>query len=433
MKKRVSWKLLVGVQLLVIVAFSGAFLMRRTEARSPQSLLRPVPINPWSEKFTPVPVSRNLPIQIVKHYNRPDLVSDEDLAAVLSRIQPIFPRRQMKPNFIEHAIRTWGVTATFQNPDAVSGQEMLSFLTDTASFVSSWGNEIQPILQERPKGVGIHWGTDQCASYHHDHLLACVTEANAPLDTPVYGPARQNNTLYNVLQEAMRDFRLDERETEWTAMAFGLWIAPVNEWVGSEGRHYSFDLLADRLMRGKRTLGVCSGTHRVYSLVLLIRLDDEYGILSRETRAAAYQYVAEVRDAIMESQFEDGRWPSNWPDGKAAVENPIDDPEYRQVIATGHHLEWMSIAPPDLLIPEPQIKKAMNWVINNTKSKSKEEIFDKFTFYSHVGTALSNWRQVHPADFWREWEAQHPYVPTVDTNDADAPVKTESAEATPAE
>ncbi|WP_437226211.1 hypothetical protein SH661x_004466 [Planctomicrobium sp. SH661] len=421
MKTRYSWKLFAAVQVVVVGGFGAAFLLATPEARS--MVRHELPLSK-GELFTPVPVTRNLPIQISKPYNRPDLISDDDLGAVLKQIQPIFDRNEMKPNFVEHALRTWGVDATFQNPNAVSGKDMLAFLTDTARFVDSWGKKIQPLLQERPHGIGIHWGTDTGASYHHDHLLACVTEANAPLDTPVYGPSRRNATLYDVLQESLRDFRLDERETEWTAMAFGLWICPEHEWVGSEGRHYSFDLLADRLMRGERTLGVCAGTHRVYSLMLLIRLDDEFHILKPETRTVVYSYLEGVRDAIMASQFEDGHWPTNWPEGKLALENPIDDPEYRRVIATGHHLEWMSIAPKELLVPDEQLKKAIDWVIATTVKQPKSEIKKSFTFYSHVGAALCNWRQVRPADYWRQWESTHPYDPSEETEPAQA---TESA------
>ena len=36
---------------------------------------------------------------------------------------------------------------------------------------------------------------------------------------------------FDVLQEALRDFRLDETEVEWSALAFGLWIAPQKTWT----------------------------------------------------------------------------------------------------------------------------------------------------------------------------------------------------------
>jgi len=92
---------------------------------------------------------------------------------------------------------------------------------------------------------------------------------------------------------------------------------------------------------------------------LLIRLDDEFHILSTEMRERSMQHLRNVRDLIMVSQFEDGHWPSNWMDGADAVSKPIDDPLYKKVIATGHHLEWLAIAPEELhpprVVPSSQL------------------------------------------------------------------------------
>lgn len=418
MKVRTGWKSLIGLHLLVGGALLGAVVFAPVDARS---LAREEILGEPS--FRPVPIPRSQPLRAQPLYNRPDLVSDEDLAAVLQQVRPPFGHKEMKPNFVEHALRLWGVDATFANPKIVSGKEMLEFLTDHRSYVTSWGTDIEPLLGAGPdEGVAVRWGVDRCASYHHDHLLACVTEGGAPLDTPVYGPGRTNHTLYNLVQQSLRDFRLDERETEWTAMAFGLWIAPQREWIGSGGRHYSFDLLVDRLLRGEMQTGVCVGTHRVYSLMLLVRLDDEHDILTDAGRAKAWAYLESVRDRISASQLPDGHWPSNWPQGAAAVEHPIEEDLYKQVIATGHHLEWLSIAPPELHPGEAQVHKAMEWIIRTTKERSHEEILANFTFFSHVGAALSNWRQVRAADFWRKWEADHP-VPAEQEFDPDAPAK----------
>ncbi|WP_417851054.1 hypothetical protein [Thalassoglobus sp.] len=412
MKKKSTFKTFSIVQLLVLGAFSIALIVSNSQARTDLKVQFL-----GKEPFVPVPIPREEPVQIEREYNRPDLVSDEALAAVLEKIQPRFDHTEMKPNHIEHALRTWGVKATFQNPNAVSGQEMLRFLTDHSVYIDSWGERMKnfPLLEEKPTGIRVRWGKEICASYHHDHLIACVTEAGARLDTPVYGPSRSDHTLYDVVQESLRDFRLDEREVEWTAMAFGLWIAPTNEWVGDGGRKYSFDLLAKRLMRGQKELGVCSGTHRVYSLVLLIRLDDKFeNILSDPVRDTVYAHLEDVRDLIIVSQFPDGSWPGNWPDGAEAVSNPSDEDIYKKVIATGHHLEWLSIAPKDLHPPDEQIKKAVDWVVATTKSRTRAEIKQRYTFFSHVGSALANWRQVHPADFWHEWEREHPYDPALE-------------------
>lgn len=405
MKRRgPTWIAVLGVQVVVAAAFATAY-----EVSSPLS--KEVLREEWSRQdpFEPVPIPRTTPLRIEPLYDRPDLVSDEDLAAVLDQVQPRFEKERLSPNHVEHALRTWGVGATFQNPAVMSGAEMTAYLTDHARFSQAWSEETAPLVQERPNGIAINWGRIAGASVHHDHWLASLTEAGAHLETPVYGPSRYESSLYDVVQESLRDFRLDERETEWTAMSFGLWIPPTRSWKGGDGRYMSFDLIARRLMRGQKELGVCSGTHRVYSLMLLVRLDDEFHILSDSARNEVWTYLESVRDAITHSQFEDGHWPTNWWAGAAALEDPRDDPLYKVVITTGHHLEWLAIAPRELHPPEENIRKGMEWIIATTKSQTLKEIRSRYTFFSHVGAALALWRSVRPADFWREWETTHPF------------------------
>lgn len=398
---RASWKPFLLVQALLLAVLGTALGMAGGSSRSlvNQQLLARSP-------YQSVAIARNEPLTIAPLYDRPDLVSDADLAAVLRQIQPRFPREKMKPNHVEHALRAWGIHATFADPQVASGKELAEFLTDNAKYVESWGESMRPLLEQRSNdALAVRWGMSEVGgSVHHDHWLASLTEAGAKLDTPVFGPGRSGHTLGDVLQESLRDFRLDERETEWTAMAFGFWIAPTKQWTGGDGRQYSFDLLATRLMRGQKQLGVCAGTHRVYSLAVLLRLDDEFKILSSERRAEIVAYLESVRDDIAASQFPDGHWPSNWPDGAAAVKSPIEEELYKQVIATGHHLEWMAIAPRELHVCDEQIKRAIDWVVATTKSQSQDDILQRYTFFSHVGNALALWRNTRPATFWKNWE-----------------------------
>jgi hypothetical protein len=79
------------------------------------------------------------------------------------------------------------------------------------------------------------------------------------------------------------------------------------------------------------------------------------------------------------------------------------------VIATGHHLEWLAIAPEMLHPPREQIRKAAKWIIQDTLQQSDETLSEHYTFYSHVGNALALWRKTRPADFWQRWRETHPY------------------------
>ena len=397
--RRPSLFVILVVQCLTVGAFAVAWAMGRPEAKA---VVETEILN--RDSFQHVSVPREKPLRIEPLYNRPDLVSDEDLIAVLKQVQPRFPRKGLKPNHVEHALRTWGIGAEFRDPAVLSGKEMYEFLTDHGKYINSWGQEIAPLLQDVSTGVSIRFDRAEGGSIHHDHWLACLTEAGVGLNDPVYSPGRKNATIRTVLDQALRDFRLDERETEWTALGFGLWIAPQKEWIGGDGRHYSFDLISQRLRRGQKELGVCSGTHRVYSLMALIRLDDQFDILSDAEHKNAWGYLESVRDRITESQFLDGHWPSNWPDGQAAIEKPVEDELKNTVIATGHHLEWLSIAPKELHPPEEKIQRAMQWVIKTTKELPQEKILENYTFFSHIGSATAMWRKTSPEAAWEAWE-----------------------------
>jgi hypothetical protein len=249
--------------------------------------------------------------------------------------------------------------------------------------------------------VQINWGKKPGESVHHDHWLACLTEAGVPLDTPIFGPNRRGDTLEDALQEALRDFDPNERETEWSVMAFGMWLPPDHKsWTNRDGRHIDFNLLAETEMRGASRFGVCGGTHRVYSLMALLRLDDEYKLLAPPVREAVYDHLRGVRDAITLSQQEAGNWGTDWPNGKSAHDRPLDEPNYRRVIATGHHLEWLAIAYPDLHPNRDVVRKAAAWLVKTTRDIPQEELLGQYTFFSHVGNALSLWRKTHPADAW---------------------------------
>ncbi len=366
-------------------------------------------------------LTRVEPLRVAPLFDRPEMVSDEDLAAVLWQIRPEFPRKELRPNLVEHAIRAWSVQAEFHDPAILSGQEMLDFLLDHGTYLLSWTDKDTPLLEDRGTGVGVNWGRYRSASVHHDHMLASVTEAGARLDSTVFLPSQRVLTLEDVLREALRDFRLDERETEWSALAFGLWLPPAKNWRAADGRELSFDLLAQRLIRGHLELGVCSGTHRVYSLMLLWRLDQEFDILGDEMADRVYAHLELVRDLISDSQFEDGHWPSNWDAGAQALINPRKDELKDIVIATGHHLEWLAIAPPELHPPQAHIEKAADWIIKTTKQQSHAGILARYTFFSHVGNALAMWRKTSPSDFWKRWQTEHPdyrYEPPATTPDA---------------
>lgn len=415
MKVRQVSKLSIwSVQAAVVVAFVASYAGGAVETR--QLIQRELT---QSSSVPPVVIPRTTPLVIEPLYDDPDVVTDEELAAVLAKIQPRFwskgdptrPVPGLKPNYVEHALRTWWIKARFEDPQVMSGESLKDYLVDHGKWLTAWSDwkrkTTPSLLEDTADGVSVRWGKEEGMSVHHDHWLACLTEAGVSLNEPVYTPHARKQVA-DVLQEALRDFRLDETEVEWSAMAFGFWIAPQREWMTRTGRIVSFDMLAERLMRGHKRFGVCAGTHRLYSLMVLIRLDDDFDLLSDEMREQTMNHLRSVRDLITVSQFEDGHWPTNWSEGADALVNPVEDPLFKKVIATGHHLEWLAIAPTELHPPRELILKAADWVIKTTSEQSDQDIADRYTFFSHVGNALALWRHTHPADFWMKWQTEHP-------------------------
>ena len=401
----------LAVQLVFVGAFAASYAALPTSSSD-----RLVELVTGKSAFKPVKIDHDEPYVITPLYNDPNVVSDAELAAVLTQVQPQFKSERLRPNVVEHALRTWHEDATFQNPDIMSGQDMRDVLIDHSRFVLSWQKdpEFQPLISARTAGVHVLWSNQFIpgASVHHDHTLACLTEARVKLGQPVRTPTHPNMKMFDMVNQAVYDFNLDEKETEWSALSFGLWLPPTKEWVNGSGRRLNFDMIAERQLRGHQQNGVCGGTHRLYSLMALLRIDEEHGpILSKPVRKKVYLHLLNVGQRLAETQFEDGHWPYNWPDGKEAVDKPTDYTLDKTVIATGHHLEWLAIAPKEMHPPRESIIKAAKWIITNTTSRTRAEILNDYTFYSHVGNALAMWRQTRPAEFWHRWEADHPYVP----------------------
>ena len=403
----ISPKLLCSIQLLSLTIAAASWSFSSAEDRT--AVKSAVLKQPWPlESLPDIPPPKPVP----SLYDDPSLVSDEQLAAVLKKLIPRFSQTQLRPNLIEHALRTWGSQIQFQGEDTIQGADLANFLTDSARHLQSWNHRAQPLLVDTGLGVHVRFSEDAAGSVHHDHALAALTEAQLPLSAPVFTTARSLQ-LRDILQEALRDFRPDERETEWSALAFALWLAQpeITTWHNAQGRTITLDLLARRIIRSHKRGGVCLGTHRAYTLILMLRLNTDHNgkLLQNETVAAAEQYLADVRDLIIASQWPDGSWNSNWFDGTDCFK--LADPQEKiskRVIATGHHLEWLALAPEHLHPPREQLHKAAAWLIENVAQSSHEHIDQNFTFYSHVGKALALWRQSSPAEFWTRWTTLHP-------------------------
>ncbi len=355
------------------------------------------------ERLPPEPSVEPARIQPVRDV--PEVVSDEQLASVLNRLRPQFRGPEPKINFVDHALRFWGVEAAFGDETSLSGVELRELLTDHRRFRDAWGETTRPFLLPNTEGdvpyIAFRTKNGLATASHYDHTLAGLAEVGTPLDYPVNTPGGEM-PLRAAFEFSRDSFSLNQGEYEWSAMVFLLYMPQVKSWFTTEGQEVTWEVLAHRLMRQRLASGVCYGNHRLYALAMMLQLDAEYGLFSDEARAEVVAYLSDVSRRLTETQSEDGYWDGRWPgeewDGPQPehVEGPLGQKGDR-LLAPGHTLEWWAIAPDEVLPQKDVPIKAGQWLVREIESLSDSEIKQYYTFLSHAGRALALWRNTTPA------------------------------------
>ncbi|HAW26772.1 MAG TPA: hypothetical protein DCY03_01440, partial [Planctomycetaceae bacterium] len=137
------------------------------------------------EQQKQLPELRLNPLSVTPQYNRPEIVSDDDLVKVLNRLRPQFRGKSPRINHVDHALRFWGIEAEFDDSRSLSGIEMRDILLDHRRFGDVWGKKTDPLLVHNQYGVRPRVQEGLATSSHEDHTLATLAEVGTPADYPV--------------------------------------------------------------------------------------------------------------------------------------------------------------------------------------------------------------------------------------------------------
>lgn len=349
------------------------------------------------ERAKELPALRLNPLTVKPEYDRPEIVSDADLGKILSRLRPQFRGKQPRINYVDHALRFWGLEAVFDDPKSLSGIEMRDILLDHRQFGQVWGDKTRPLLVRNQNGLRARVQEGLETSSHEDHTLATLAEVGTPVDYPIV-LAQGETTLAEMIQESLKSFSLNQVEYEWSALVFALFLDSPQSWLTSEGQRINFDVISDRIMRQKPTQGVCYGNHRLHALVMILRVDEQTPILSEAGRKKIIDYLKGITNRLVESQSAEGFWDKNWDGTKLDLSTEQKfTPRARRVLATGHAMEWWALAPAKVLPPAETLEKAGKWLVETIEKMPETEIKNSFTFLSHAGRALALWRGKFPA------------------------------------
>ncbi len=365
----------------------------------------------WSRSSNAIgrfPAFRSTPRVVNPQFDYPRVISDAQLAVVLTRLRPPAYRDKPKINHVDHALRFWGVEATFPESDSPSGEEMRRLLTDDQMFQAAWGGEARPLLIHGSDGTRVRIQEGAASSSHVDHTLATLAEVGTPLSFPVLvrGEPGSNElatrdagseiTLREIAISSARRFGLNQREYEWSSLALALYSADFRPWVSAEGQVINFDRIARRIMRQDFGQGCCFGGHRLFTLTILLRLDAEEPFFSDPVRREVRRHLLEATGRLIANQSPAGFWDRDWPGEPIGVDDTVG-PQGRRLSATGHALEWWAMAPVDVHPPQETLIRAAQWLVTEIETMDEATIRKNYTFLTHVGRALTLWRGNYPA------------------------------------
>ena len=343
-----------------------------------------------------LPQFNDAPRTIRPEYDNPFVVSDEQLRQVLAKTQPRFLKKPTKVNFIDHGIRLWGSQVEFSD-DSIDGPEMLNVLLDDREFRKKWGENAPALLRHTDTGIGVLTQQGRTTVSHVDHMMGTLAEIGVPLSKEVITRDGTGH-VSDLLKDAVLNFQLNQREYEWTALAAAFYVVDASPWYSDEGQKIDFDTMAVRIMRQRQPLGVCYGQHRLYTLVMLLRIDEQIrnesftGLLSDSMVGRVKDYLFETTRSLYRTQSLEGYWDGNWPDTKLEIPDPSTDELSRRILATGHVLEWWAMAPDELHPPRESIVRGAQWLARVIVEMDQQQIEKNYTFLTHAARSLALWR-----------------------------------------
>ena len=341
-----------------------------------------------------LPPLRETPLTIRPTYDNPVVVSDEQLERVLLKLRPRNLGAKTKLNHIDHALRFWTPSAKFADPAFFSCEQLRGILTDTRKFRALFGDKTSPLLIDTPYGVRVRVQEGLTSSSHFDHTVAGLAEVGTPLNFPVVTPTHVT-TYRAMVDQVLHDFNLNQIEYEWSGLTMISFLPPTKSWRTSEGQEMNFDRLALRMLREEMPRGVCFGNHRLHTLVMFLRIDDQQHVLEPSTRAEVIAFLQDMTRRLVQHQHSDGYWDGRWPDepaGSDVKENLSGDGLADRILATGHALEWWSLAPTECHPPREVLAKSGQWMVRTVENLTPEQVESYFTYLSHAGRALALWR-----------------------------------------
>jgi hypothetical protein len=356
----------------------------------------------------PLVFPRKEPVTIAPRYADPHVVTDDQLVAVLARVRP--PRGPAHTNNYLHALRLWGPTATFDDPAVPSGATLRAYFLDDAVFRRLAGENTPPLIYRDQHGLAVRSYDESVAhretsSFHTDDVIATLAETGTPLDAELKLRDGDTARVSDLVACALAGYHRSRLEYEWTAIAYARYLFPQPQWRNRYGERIDVDGLVEEILSHPPDAGPCNGLHRLEALVVLYRADEQFHALRPKTKLRMLRYMQAAAQRLVAAQFDEGYWTRQWPAGAAAKQmaGPTGAAQgafsaspaptrYDKLLVTGHHLEWLALAPEGVQPPRETIVRAAQWLVRTLLEMDARDLNEAYGPYTHAARALCLWR-----------------------------------------
>ncbi|HUE15133.1 MAG TPA: hypothetical protein VMR25_13265 [Planctomycetaceae bacterium] len=249
-------------------------------------------------------------------------------------------------------------------------------------FRSPFGWEVR----QRTPSEGAHRSEFE---YHLDQLLAACAEVEAPLGLSIDTESGAV-TIGELLDASRRNFERSQ-ELYWTLVAYCGYLPEEAHWTNRFGESCSYESMVGDILSKSPDEGSCGGTHKQYALAYLLSRSASGDILTADLRRRCEDYLRRSSETLENTQLANGAWSPSWAklaDAESGSE-PLVFTVEQLVRITGHHLEWICLAPRRLRPSDSAVSAAIRFLATAIDRADLSAMQKDYCAYSHAACVLA--------------------------------------------